>query len=220
MEYSFGKKLRNLRSHKQLTQDELAEILNKQFNSSINKGMISKWENDREEPRMETIRIIAKFFDVSLDYLMGLESDLNNTESEITESIYSQSCTYVPILNNLSEKKISLSTQDIKGYLPVSNIFLNKKTYFFLEVEDDSMDLEFPSGSFILIEKTSDLENGQIALVRINKKKPLIKKVVFGNNSISLIPMSTNKDYQPEIFSMNKEVEILGKVIQAIKIYL
>ncbi|GAA4827750.1 helix-turn-helix transcriptional regulator [Paenibacillus vulneris] len=73
MEYSFGEKLRKLRTHRGLSQEELADNLNKKFGTSYNKGMISKWENDREEPRMEAVRNIAIYFNLdSLDDLLGL----------------------------------------------------------------------------------------------------------------------------------------------------
>jgi transcriptional regulator with XRE-family HTH domain len=78
MKYSFGERLKELRSKRGLSQEELADNLNEHFGSSINKGMISKWENDREEPRMEAVRNLAKFFNLKLDSLL----DLNNPSVE------------------------------------------------------------------------------------------------------------------------------------------
>ncbi|WP_186785957.1 helix-turn-helix domain-containing protein [Paenibacillus agilis] len=76
--YSFGEKLRELRTKTELSQGELAKVLNTEYGTSMNKGMISKWENEREEPRMDTIRILAAFFNVTLDELMGLNIDETN----------------------------------------------------------------------------------------------------------------------------------------------
>lgn len=75
MSYSFGKKLKWLRTSKKLTQEGLARALNLQYGTNFNKGMISKWENDKEEPRMDSIRYIADFFNISLDEILGLKSD-------------------------------------------------------------------------------------------------------------------------------------------------
>lgn len=55
-----------------LTQDELAKNLNSSFNLKLNKGMISKWESNKAEPRFEYIKYISKYFDVSIDYLLGM----------------------------------------------------------------------------------------------------------------------------------------------------
>lgn len=61
-----GERLFELRKDAGLTQDDLAAILN------INKHSISSYERNRSEPP-DTIKIaIAQYFNVSIDYLLGL----------------------------------------------------------------------------------------------------------------------------------------------------
>ena len=61
-----GERLYDLRKDAGLTQDELAAILN------INKHSISSYEREKSEPP-DAIKIgIAKYFHVSVDYLLGL----------------------------------------------------------------------------------------------------------------------------------------------------
>ena len=61
-----GERLLELRKDADLTQDDLALILN------INKHSISSYERDKSEPP-DAIKIaIAKHFNVSVDYLLGL----------------------------------------------------------------------------------------------------------------------------------------------------
>lgn len=61
-----GERLLELRKDADLTQDELALILN------INKHSISSYERDKSEPP-DAIKIaIARYFNVSIDYLLGL----------------------------------------------------------------------------------------------------------------------------------------------------
>ena len=72
-----GNKIKELRKSHNLTLEELADILNKEYPDTINfnKGKISKWENNREEPRLSSVKILADFFDVPLDYFNGIDLD-------------------------------------------------------------------------------------------------------------------------------------------------
>lgn len=78
MEKTLGERLRTLRRNYHITQDELANKINTKFNTSINKSMISKWENGKGDPYLEYAKYLAIFFNVSLDYLLGL-TDINDT---------------------------------------------------------------------------------------------------------------------------------------------
>lgn len=70
-----GERLYDLRKDKGLSQDELGELLN------INKHSISSYERGRSEPPDEIKIILARFFDVSVDYLLGL-TDIPNAYSD------------------------------------------------------------------------------------------------------------------------------------------
>lgn len=66
-----GERLLELRKDADLTQDDLAEIL------KINKHSISSYERGKSEPP-DAIKIeIAKYFHVSVDYLLGLTDNPN-----------------------------------------------------------------------------------------------------------------------------------------------
>jgi len=55
-----------MRKERKMNQDELAEIL------ALSKYSISLYENNKSSPSEETLYKIAKTFDVSIDYLIGL----------------------------------------------------------------------------------------------------------------------------------------------------
>lgn len=69
MENSFKEKLKSLRREKHLGQIELAKEL------GVSKGTISLWENGLREPTMSSLIRIAKYFDVSVDFLIGTTED-------------------------------------------------------------------------------------------------------------------------------------------------
>ena len=62
-----GKRLKELRSEKGLTQKEVAEQL------GISSTCYSGYEQGYREPDLKTLIKLCKFFEVSTDYLLGLE---------------------------------------------------------------------------------------------------------------------------------------------------
>lgn len=63
---TFGEKIKELRKMRGLTQPELAKEL------GVSNGMISNWENNVNEPGLSHIKNIAIFFDVSADFIVGI----------------------------------------------------------------------------------------------------------------------------------------------------
>lgn len=74
--YSLGQKIKELRINAHLTQMDLADMLNMGHGTSVSKSMISKWENDLEEPSLANGRNLARYFNLSLDELLGLSLDV------------------------------------------------------------------------------------------------------------------------------------------------
>lgn len=70
---NFGEKLKFLRQSRVLTQDELAHELENLGCSAGTKSAISQYENNKRFPEMKALAIIAKYFDVSADFLLGLD---------------------------------------------------------------------------------------------------------------------------------------------------
>lgn len=64
----FQDRLKEQRIYKQLTQAQLAKALN------VSQRSISSWETGFRQPDFETLKLIAIFFDVTTDYLLGLEN--------------------------------------------------------------------------------------------------------------------------------------------------
>lgn len=65
---TLGEKIKTLRTNRGLTQTELAKKIN------IHYTHIGKYENDLQNPSTDTIKKIADYFSVSVDYLLGDEN--------------------------------------------------------------------------------------------------------------------------------------------------
>ena len=61
----FNEKIQELRKNKGLTQEELAEVL------FVSRTAISKWESGRGYPNIDSLKEIAKFFEVTVDELLS-----------------------------------------------------------------------------------------------------------------------------------------------------
>ena len=61
------KRLRSLRIHAEMTQEETAKKL------GLTQATYSRYENGNNEPDLETLRNISRLFDCSLDFLLECE---------------------------------------------------------------------------------------------------------------------------------------------------
>ena len=69
MEIILGKRLKELRNEKGLTQKEVAEKL------GLHSVTYLHYEKDEREPPLKVLAELATFFEVSTDYLLGLTDE-------------------------------------------------------------------------------------------------------------------------------------------------
>ena len=69
--FDFGLILKGLRKEKGWTQEELANKINKES------SMISRYEKNQQSPTFDTVRAFSALFNVSMDYLSGMEQQSN-----------------------------------------------------------------------------------------------------------------------------------------------
>ncbi len=82
---SFGKRIKALRRNKDMTQEQLAEIL------SVSPQAVSRWETDSAMPDISLIPAICNLFNTSSDHLLGIDSE--NKKKRI-EAIYNNAHAY------------------------------------------------------------------------------------------------------------------------------
>lgn len=69
MSIIFGQRLREVRTEKKYTQQDIANLFN------VSKMTISSWETNKQEPNIDDITRLCQIFNVSADYLLGLEDE-------------------------------------------------------------------------------------------------------------------------------------------------
>ena len=86
--YKLYDRLREIRERENISQNALANAL------GITRASVNAWEMGISAPNAQSLVMLSKYFNVSVDYLLGLDnneyvdiSSLNNSEKEIVCSI-------------------------------------------------------------------------------------------------------------------------------------
>ena len=91
---SLGQKIKRLRIEKGLTQKDLADQVHVTFQT------VSKWENDENEPDLNTIKTISKIFGVTTDYLINEEAEVQKEEKEVVPTSVEPQTTTVNVVHH------------------------------------------------------------------------------------------------------------------------
>lgn len=238
-----GKKIKELRKSHNLTLEELADILNKEYPDTINfnKGKISKWENDREEPRLSSVKILADYFDVPLDYFNGIDIDqaeILTIFNQLDEERQANVVDYATVLLNeqVSMKATTVlekyRTDDYiidyveglvaagHGTFQEDNLHMEVK----LRTEDvpenydtiakvagDSMEPLIEDNDLLFIKVTSQVDINSIGIFQINGKN-FVKKLKRDYDG-SWYLQSLNSGYEEIHLSENDDIRTIGEVV-------
>lgn len=69
---TFEERFRKLRLERNLMQQELADDFNKIYRYNFTKSSISQYENDKRKPEVDALKDFALYFNISIDYLIGV----------------------------------------------------------------------------------------------------------------------------------------------------
>ncbi|MGG7099171.1 helix-turn-helix domain-containing protein, partial [Clostridium sardiniense] len=125
--YDLGNLLKHLREEKNVSMDKMIEDIKTLYSISIAKSTISKWENNKADPSMENAKILCNYFNVSLDYLLGLskyktkEEELEIHKSKMLEFANKHNKNFYEKnlldsfnkLNDIGKKKVITYTKDL-----------------------------------------------------------------------------------------------------------
>ena len=139
--FDFGLRIRQLRESRNMSQEELGRRVGR------SKPVISNYENNIKFPPLEVLISISNVFNVSLDYLVGIEkkdalyiNNLNETQSNIMKLLYEEfsDC-------NLKGKELSNRQQKNTKYA-FSRIFKfisHRNSGLFLYIAEKALLIDF-----------------------------------------------------------------------------
>lgn len=213
---NFNEILRQLRNSRQMTQLELANAL------QISRSTIGMYEKGSREPDFATLEIIADYFNVDIDYLLGRSTkttflpkikDKSNNISPIDLS----DRVSIPVFGSVPAGIPIEAIQDISDYIDIPKSWTTGgKEYFALTVKGDSMYPKYLDGDVVVIRVEEDCESGQDCVVYINGYDATLKKVIKRDDYLILQPLNTK--YEPRMFDLRDEatppVKIAGVVVE------
>ena len=131
----------SLRNERQLTMDMLVEDINYKYDMKLNKSMVSRWERNENDPSLEMAVVLAKYYNVSLDYLIGL-TDVKTPARLLASASKRQP--EEPTLN-LNHPRASLATRPLLGSRPgiVPESVPRRPSLSKQSKEDDDFEFEF-----------------------------------------------------------------------------
>lgn len=235
-----GDKIKELRKKRGLTLQELADTLNSEYPDTVNfnKGKISKWENNKEEPRLSSVKIIADFFDVSLDYF----DDKDDTQLEII-SIYNELKTprqkkVLTYADNQLKEQRSEENNQVNNVNQFPNLFcynyydqplsagtgqylndvqveqielpIDIDADFVVPIYGDSMEPEYHSGDYVFVKLSVELSNGDIGVFELCGDA-YIKKLIIDDSGAYLHSLNANYDDIP--VDADSDFRIIGEVV-------
>lgn len=111
----FNDRLKLLRTESGLTQQQLSD------RTGINRSLIAHYEKGIREPNLETLEIVADYFNVDTDYLLGktdirrLYTFINNDDYTLTDAVNILMMKKSTTLNELIIKISKLSNEEIEA---------------------------------------------------------------------------------------------------------
>lgn len=223
----FGQMIDYFRNENSLTMEELGRRLGK------NKSSISRWISGERYPKIEEIEEIAKYFNTDVETLIfGFNTKIN----DIT-SIYNQlTTTRQERVYNYAEEQLNDQNGQIQednivsivfgrqsaagsmiyvddgaaemGVLP-SSIVPNGANEL-VQITGDSMEPIIKKGSEVYLRYQPTVEDGEIAIVRVEDEGVTCKYLFRDGENIVL--KSENSKYDDIVVDANK-VSVIGKVL-------
>lgn len=211
---TFAQRLRAGLDARQMTQAELSS------RSKISKSSISHYLKGDWEGKQDAVYSIAQVLNVSEAWLMGYDVPMDAEHA--TPSQPAQKATIppgfipmpkmvkVPLVGSIACGTPILAEQNIDGHVDAPE---DIRCDFALRCKGDSMiGAGIHDGDAVYIHIQPEVENGEIAAVRIGEEATL-KRVYYDGTTLTLVPY--NNAYAPMVYTgpQLEDVHIEGKAV-------
>ena len=198
-----SKNLQYFLNKKGVTQTQMAHAL------SYPEMTVSNWIKAKTYPRVDKMQEMADYFNVK-------RSDI---EEEKEEKVMFASTNYTYYNTNISAGlPINIDAITRCETISIPDAVMGKhagnKNTFILRVNGDSMNKVIPDGSLIAVKPTplETLKNGDM-VVFSEEHKYSVKSYFKTSDTLIFKPNSTNNDHHDQIYKLDTDITIHGKVV-------
>ena len=205
MSEKFAERLKQLRLQHGLTQKELAKVM------GVSSSAVGMWEIGRNEPDYKTLKRLADFFKVSIDYLLGKTDDPTPPQKRLEDYPWYVELRPIPVYNGASAGDIGTfpDNREIVTWIMIPR---KKPGKFGIIVHGDSMEPEIHDGDIVIVDPDLSIENGSKVVVIIDGEA-FVKKIYFEDNAV-ILQSNNDKKYPPKVIPRRKiNAFVVGKVI-------
>ncbi len=181
--------------------------------TGISASTFSDWKRGRSTPKADKLALIADYFGIGLDELMGTNEGKRSLEASMRAV---RAGKMVPVIGVIRAGAPIVTDETLLGreFADVNDV----EEYFYLVVCGDSMkDCGIVDGTYVLFHKQQYAENGDIVACLVDGESATVKRFYKKNHRIELIP--ENENYKPiplspEDFETGR-ARILGVAVEA-----
>ena len=161
--------------------------------TGIAASTFSDWKSGRSVPKLDKIKLIADYFDVSLEYMLTGDGEALLGESEASKASYERG-KRIAIIGEIRAGSPIITNESVEGYEYAE--VADSEEYFYLRVQGDSMkNIGMVDGSLVLFHKQQYAEDGDIVACLVGGDSATVKRFRRSKKNIFLMP--ENDDYTP-----------------------
>lgn len=191
-------RISELRTQMGITMKEAAARLGMPYTTYVN------YEKGTREPNSETLIQLARFFGTTIDNLLG------KTDALIPPGFQPMpEMSAVPLVGRIACGTPILAEQNIEARIGVPALW---RADFALTCHGNSMAAMIQDGDIVCIRKQPEVENGEIAAVRIGEEATLKR---FYRQGDTVMLQVENPAFSPLVYTRDQlnEITIEGRVV-------
>lgn len=202
----FRIKLKELRENRGLSQAAFAEEL------GVSQSAVGNWESGSRQPKMDVLKKIAKYFNIPVSVLL---------DEDFIKPRFDPAQNWIPVLGSVAagipaEAIESFDSEDPDDWEQIDDAMARNGKHVALRINGSSMEPRMKKGDVVIVRLQPTIEDGEIAIVKVNGDEATCKKIKKTLQGITLVPL--NPAYSP-IFYTKEEcetlpVQVFGKVVE------